>query len=69
MAFRSPPRHLATLEEDPERKPRMRREALCTSLAGNCCDLLTITSPGASAEALKKRRGAIISGDERKGEA
>ena len=55
--------HLASLEEDPDRKPLIKREALCSTLAGNCCDLLTVTSPTTSLDALKKRKGVIISGE------
>lgn len=57
-----PHSHLASLEEDPDRKPRLKREVLCSTLAGNCCDILTVTSPTTNAEVLKKRRGIMISG-------
>lgn len=56
-------RYLAALDVDPDkekRRIRLKREVLCTTLAGNPCDLLTITSMG-TPEALKKRRGVIVS--------
>ncbi len=37
-------RFLATLEADPLRAGRFKRRALCQTLAGNNCDVLTITS-------------------------
>ena len=57
---------LAALEADPVRKHYVRRETLTHSLAGNACDLLTITSPvpggaAAGADALKRRKGALLS--------
>lgn len=58
--------HLAALEADPLRKQYVRRETLTHSLAGNACDLLTITSPvpggaAAATDALKRRRGVLLS--------
>jgi hypothetical protein len=42
-------RDLATLAANPARQRCCERTLLCKTLAGNDCDLLTITSPGASA--------------------
>ncbi|KAG6617213.1 putative metalloprotease family M14B [Phytophthora cinnamomi] len=38
--------YLEQLERDPQRSLTCRRTELCQSLAGNPCDLLSITSPG-----------------------
>ncbi|GAX77932.1 hypothetical protein CEUSTIGMA_g5374.t1 [Chlamydomonas eustigma] len=62
-------RYLGALDTDSDHKARLRRECLCTSLAGNTCDLLTITSPSSSQEALKRRRGVIISSRVHPGES
>jgi hypothetical protein len=50
------------LEDTPERAVHVKRSHLCTSLAGNACELLTITEAGASVEAMKQRRGVVITG-------
>jgi hypothetical protein len=63
-------RHLKTLQEDAERRNVLRREVLCTSLAGNRCDLLTITNfPDAELDAQsifqgkgnKRKRAVLLS--------
>ncbi len=35
---------------------------LCTTLAGNTCDVLTITSPADSGDAIQRRKGVVITG-------
>ena len=42
-------RDLRALSEDPQRGEFVNRQALCTTLAGNRCDVLTITNFGAEA--------------------
>jgi hypothetical protein len=44
-------RYLKTLEDDPQRRQRFRRRQLCQTLAGNSCDLLTITRLGSADKA------------------
>ncbi|KAG1662144.1 hypothetical protein FOA52_011017 [Chlamydomonas sp. UWO 241] len=61
-------RYLAVKLEQPHCKGWVKREALCSSLAGNVVDVLTITSPG-SAEAVRRRRGVIISSRVHPGES
>ncbi len=50
------------LQADPARAPLIQREQLATTLAGNCCDVLTITEPCSDQQELKRRKGAVISG-------
>ena len=55
-------RYLHSLEMDPVRGQYMRRRALCKTLAGNNCDLLTITSYGAeSASSVRGRKAVVLS--------
>jgi hypothetical protein len=61
--------YLYELENDPKRRNRFRRRVLCQTLAGNNCDLLTITSFACDAEALKARKGVVISGRVHPGES
>ena len=49
------------LEEDPKKKQRLKRRELCKTLAGNTCDLLTITTFGSDYEEVRKRKGLVIS--------
>jgi len=54
-------RHLDALAADSSRASRFRRRTLCRTLAGNKCDLLTITSFDAITTATKdKRRGIML---------
>lgn len=53
--------YLRKLEADPVRRNRFRRRVLCTTLAGNDCDLITITSFAADAAAMAARKGVVIS--------
>jgi|EP01047_Picozoa_sp_COSAG01_P020674 hypothetical protein len=61
--------YLHELESDPKRRNRFRRRTLCQTLAGNNCDLLTITSFACDPEALKARKGVVISGRVHPGES
>jgi len=62
-------RYLRRLEEDPKRRQRFRRRVLCQTLAGNNCDLLTITSFGGDPESLRHRRGVVVTGRVHPGES
>lgn len=58
-------RHLSWLAAaQPAASPRLARETLCASLAGNAVDVLTITAaPGdAGAAPLAHRRGVVLTG-------
>jgi murein tripeptide amidase MpaA len=54
-------RYLNMLEADPKRKNRMRRRPLCQTIAGNNCDLLIITTFSSDPEAIKNRKGVVLS--------
>ena len=54
-------RYLNQLEADPKKKNRMRRRPLCQTLAGNNCDMLIITTFNSDPEAIKNRKGVVIS--------
>ncbi|EFJ49798.1 hypothetical protein VOLCADRAFT_59220 [Volvox carteri f. nagariensis] len=62
-------RYIRSLEVDPLRRHQLRRESLATSLAGNVVDVLTITSPTDDPEALKRRRGVVVSARVHPGES
>lgn len=62
-------RYLQTVCNDPRNANRCRRRVLCTTLAGNPVDLLTITSFGGDPEALRARRGVVLSGRVHPGES
>lgn len=53
-------RHLADIEQDKSARAFCKRRALCTSIAGNRCELLTITSYTEDPEVLRKRPGIVI---------
>ncbi|KAL3667568.1 hypothetical protein V7S43_007122 [Phytophthora oleae] len=53
--------YLELLERDPQRSVTCRRTELCQSLAGNACDLLTITSPGKDGLLQDERRIVVLS--------
>jgi len=52
---------LNSCEANPEKSAYFTRELLCKTLAGNNCDLLTITEPAEDEDELKKREGVVIS--------
>jgi hypothetical protein len=67
-SWRAPPTNrpsTALPQADPARAPLIRREPLTTTLAGNVCDLLTITEPTNDAQELGRRKGAVVSGGQR----
>jgi len=52
--------YLKVAEAKTDNRSRMRRRILCQTLAGNSCDLLTITSFMGDPEVLKRRKGIVI---------
>jgi murein tripeptide amidase MpaA len=50
---------LAAIEHDPIRASLCSRKLLCETLAGNRCEVLTITAPG-TVEDVAERRGAVV---------
>ncbi|KAL9653635.1 hypothetical protein ABK040_009112 [Willaertia magna] len=61
--------YLSKLEQDPVRRNYLRRRILCTTLAGNSCDLLTITSFSGNPQILRKRKGIVLSARVHPGES
>ena len=57
------------LEDDAMTRKRFRRRVLCHTLAGNEVELLTITSFTADPEALKSRKGVVLSARVHPGES
>ena len=62
-------RYLMSLECDRARSHRVRRTLLCESLAGNACDLLTITNFQSDPAAAKAKRGVVVCARVHPGEA
>lgn len=52
--------YLEELKADPERSQYCRHRALCRTLAGNICDLLTITKYGVGEKVMSSRKGIVI---------
>jgi len=52
--------YLKSVEEDSFRKSRMRRKALCQTIAGNNCDMLTITNFNNDLDTTKEKKGVVI---------
>ena len=50
---------LADIEKDPFKNKVATRKLVCNTIAGNRCEVLTVTSPGTS-EGVNQRRGAVI---------
>ena len=61
--------YLKHLEEDPSATKRFRRRPLCETLSGNTVEMLTITSFTSDGEAIRKRKGVVISSRVHPGEA
>ena len=62
-------KYLLRLEQDPVRSQRFRRRTLCQTLAGNSCDLLTITSFTSDPQVLRARKGVVLSARVHPGES
>lgn len=62
-------RRLTELQTDPRRRRTFRRRALCRTLSGNDCDVLTITEPTKDLDALNRRRGVILTARVHPGES
>lgn len=60
---------LLALEKDPNMVRRLRRRKLCDTLAGNACDLITITSFCSDPAQLKARRAVVITARVHPGES
>lgn len=56
-------------EDDPRSKSFLRRRELCTTIAGNRCDLLTITNFTKDLKALRSRRGIVLTSRVHPGES
>mmetsp|Transcript_18907 Transcript_18907/g.62144 ORF Transcript_18907/g.62144 Transcript_18907/m.62144 type:complete len:711 (-) Transcript_18907:2680-4812(-) len=61
--------HLTRLEADPARASTFRRRTLCQTLAGNNCEILTITSSSSDLEEMKARRGILLTARVHPGES
>ena len=62
-------KYLKRLQLDPIRAKTFRRRALCHTLAGNVCDLLTVTSWTQRPEDLLTRKGVVLSARVHPGES
>ena len=64
--------HLRLLSEDPTRAYRMRRRRLCSTLAGNACEVVTVTSFDSKEDdralPLSQRRGVVVTARAHPGE-
>eukprot|EP00747_Dinoflagellata_sp_TGD_P064225 gnl/TRDRNA2_/TRDRNA2_153809_c1_seq1.p1 gnl/TRDRNA2_/TRDRNA2_153809_c1~~gnl/TRDRNA2_/TRDRNA2_153809_c1_seq1.p1 ORF type:complete len:878 (-),score=143.06 gnl/TRDRNA2_/TRDRNA2_153809_c1_seq1:50-2368(-) len=60
---------LLLMEQDPAMARRFRRRKLCETLAGNACDLVTITSFTDDLAALRSRRAVVITARVHPGES
>lgn len=60
---------LRTYEQDPQMMRRFRRRKLCETLAGNACDLITITSFCSDAAAIRSRRAVVLTARVHPGES
>ena len=54
-------RYLDRIEADPRTNVHFQRKLLCQTLAGNPCDMLTITNFNDSPEKIKGKKGLVIS--------
>ena len=62
-------RYIKTLEDDADTQKRFRRRALCETLAGNTVEVLTVTSFTSDPDALKHRKGIVLSARVHPGES
>lgn len=53
-------KYLDTIVLNPKKHHRIRRKALCQTISGNTCDLLTITTFNGRVENLKHRKGIVL---------
>lgn len=60
---------LKIYENDPSMAERFRRRKLCDTLAGNVCDLITITAFNSDSAVLRARRSVVISARVHPGES
>ena len=61
--------YLNNLEKDKIRSQFVRRRILCQDVAGNACDVLTITSFACDPTALKRRKGIVLTARVHPGES
>ena len=62
-------RYLNHLEMDPKRKNRLRRRTLTQTIAGNNCEMIIITTFQSDPEAIKNRKGVVITSRVHPGES
>lgn len=60
--------YLTSLSQDESRSQYVRQRVLCRTLAGNVCDLLTVTKFGVSQDEMAARKGVVITGRVHPGE-
>eukprot|EP00002_Diphylleia_rotans_P022826 TRINITY_DN4487_c0_g1_i1.p1 TRINITY_DN4487_c0_g1~~TRINITY_DN4487_c0_g1_i1.p1 ORF type:complete len:624 (+),score=86.47 TRINITY_DN4487_c0_g1_i1:93-1964(+) len=60
---------LMMLEADPERRKVIKRRPLCQTAAGNTCEMLTITAFSSTSEAIRSRKGIVITSRVHPGES
>ena len=53
--------HMQSLENNPSTAAHMRRTSLCRTLAGQQCDLITLTDFSANAETMRQRPVIVLS--------
>eukprot|EP00520_Triparma_pacifica_P000822 CAMPEP_0118659890 /NCGR_PEP_ID=MMETSP0785-20121206/15364_1 /TAXON_ID=91992 /ORGANISM="Bolidomonas pacifica, Strain CCMP 1866" /LENGTH=911 /DNA_ID=CAMNT_0006553047 /DNA_START=180 /DNA_END=2911 /DNA_ORIENTATION=- len=68
-SYSSLQRYLFNLQSDASRNHNFRRELLCETLAGNRCDLLTITEETDDLQALASRKGVVLTARVHPGES
>jgi len=68
-SYSSLQRYLYNLQSNPVRNKTFRRELLCETLAGNRCDLLTITEASDDHDSLAARKGVVLTARVHPGES